>query len=108
MADDRQLLEAAARAAGTDIKAMAEVAKRLADKMMRDSWATGDDAAYAPAKAQMNTAIDRLAAVAEAAQKDAELWRKWVPYLNGMQRKPFNLAKDAAAAIAQQAGKETE
>src|SRR5688572_14720570 len=36
----------------------------LADKMMRDSWATGDDAAYAPARAELESALRTALAAA--------------------------------------------
>lgn len=44
------------------VEQLSEAAKGLADKMMRQSWATGADAAWKPAERELHTAIDALAA----------------------------------------------
>ena len=43
--------------------------------------------------------IARLLERLEAAERDAALWRKWLPYLSMPRRKPFDLARDCAAAM---------
>lgn len=46
---------------------LAEESKRLARKMMEDSWATGDDRAYHPARDELHAAIDALLALVQPA-----------------------------------------
>ncbi len=46
-----------------------------------------------------NSIITRLSAEKDGLRAEAELWRKWVPYLDRLQRKPFKLAQDIAAYL---------
>jgi hypothetical protein len=57
----------------TDPKKLAEEVKRLADKMMRDSWAAVHADAWKPAAADLHAAIDQLSALAEKAE---QAWRQ--------------------------------
>jgi hypothetical protein len=53
----------------TDPKKLAEEAKWLADKMMRDSWAAVHADAWKPAAADLHAAIDQLSALVEKAER---------------------------------------
>jgi len=50
-------------------------ALRLAEKMMRDSWATGNDAAWQPARAALEAHLDAMAPATD--QEIAAAWRAW-------------------------------
>ena len=54
---------------------------------------TGDGWSPLVRKSDADAAIAALTARAEAAERDANLWRKWAPYLSRVQRKPFGLTR---------------
>jgi sigma54-dependent transcription regulator len=84
---------------------LAEEAMSAATKMMRDSWATGNDAAWQPAYQALHEIVSRLAALAEQGQRDSEKLRAALqPFADGNWTK--ELAAKAYAAI--EATKETE
>ncbi|MCO8325957.1 hypothetical protein ABEG10_23165 [Burkholderia cenocepacia] len=83
---------------------MRALAKRLREKQADcDESLQAAHAIYALLAALEVAEGDLEAAAAD--KRDAELWRKWCPYLNRINRKPFELARDCDAyALAQRQG----
>jgi hypothetical protein len=84
------VLEAQLRERGEPIYQIQQTSSRWTDvdKFAFDHWPSDKRIVYAHPPA----------AAASEDKRDAELWRKWTPYLRTLRRVPFGLAKDVDSA----------